>query len=147
MNSPRPHRSAAVIGVALLVLCGIAEADPPQSPITHGFLATGGQTYILDGSGREVWSFPESTRDGWVLPDGHVLLAISKSKAHPGGAAVEVDRDGHRFFVFEGTQSEVNTVQPLDGGLVLLTEAGDKPRLLEVDRTACMVHEGGKRWC
>ncbi len=47
---------------------------------------------------------------------------------------VEVDREGKTLFAFEGTQSEVNTVQPLENGRILLTEAGDKPRLLEVDR-------------
>ena len=41
---------------------------------------------------------------------------------------------GKILFEFKGTQSEVNTVQPLAGGRILLTEAGDRPRLLEVDR-------------
>ncbi len=110
-----------------------APGDIPGG-ISHGFLATGKQTYIRDGSGRVPWSFPGGSRDGWVLPDGHVLLAASKGKDHPGGAAVEVDREGKVVFAFEGSQSEVNTVQPLDGGRILLTEAGDRPRILEVDR-------------
>jgi hypothetical protein len=45
-----------------------------------------------------------------------------------------VDRDGKTVFVFKGSQSEVNTVQPLGDGKVLLTEAGNHPRILEVDR-------------
>jgi arylsulfatase A len=102
--------------------------------ITHAFLATGEQTYILDGSGRMVWSYPSGSRDGWVLPDGNILLALNKGKDHPHGAVVEVDRAGKTLFAFEGSQSEVNTVQPLKNGRVLLTEAGDRPRLLEVDR-------------
>ncbi len=68
------------------------------------------------------------------MPDGHVLMAVNKGKDHPGGAVVEVDRDGKALFTFEGSQAEVNTVQPLEDGRILLTEAGDKPRLLEVDR-------------
>lgn len=140
MNPPRPN-CFIVMALASFLMCGIAETAETPPPITHAFLATGGQTYILDSSGREVWSFPESTRDGWVLPDGHVLLALSKSKAHPGGAAVEVDRDGRQLFAFEGTQSEVNTVQPLPDGRILLTEAGDKPRLLEVDRSGRILVE------
>jgi hypothetical protein len=63
-----------------------------------------------------------------------VLLALAKSKTYPGGAAVEVDRAGKVVFEVKGTQSEVNTVQPLPGGAVLLTEAGDRPRVLEVGR-------------
>ena len=59
-----------------------------------------------------------------MLPSGNALLALAKSKRHPGGAAVEVTRAGEVVFEFQGTQSEVNTVQPLEGGNVLLTEAG-----------------------
>jgi hypothetical protein len=68
------------------------------------------------------------------LPNDHILIAVNKGKDHPGGAVVEVDREGKTLFTFEGSQSEVNTVQPLENDRILLTEAGDKPRLLEVDR-------------
>jgi len=102
-------------------------------PVKHGFLATGGETFIVDESGKETWKFPMSTRDGWVLDNGNVLLALSKSKDYPGGAVAEVNRAGKILFTFKGTQSEVNTVQPLGDGKVMLTEAGAKPRLLEVD--------------
>ena len=106
-------------------------ADAP-SKITHSFLATGGETYILDGEGQVTWSYPKSTRDGWVLPNGNILLALSKS--NDGGSVVEVTREGKTVFEFKGTQSEVNTAQALENGNILVTEAGDKPRLLEVTR-------------
>jgi len=102
--------------------------------ITHSFLATGAETVLVDGSGKVTWKYPGSSRDGWVLPGGTILLALSKGKNHPGGAAVEVDRAGKVLWSFEGTQSEVNTVQPLENGHVLVTEAGAKPRLLEINR-------------
>jgi hypothetical protein len=108
-------------------------ADPAPEKITHSFLAAGNETYILDGAGKMIWRYPQSSRDGWVLPSGNVLLALTRNKEYPGGAAVEVTRQGKLVFEFKGTQSELNTVQPLPGGKVLLTEAGDKPRLLEVD--------------
>ncbi|WP_435011150.1 hypothetical protein P12x_002448 [Tundrisphaera lichenicola] len=122
------------------IIAGVGHAQGPK-PITHGFLATGGETYIMDDSGRVVWRYPHASRDGWVLPDGHILLALNKSQTYPGGAAVEVDREGKIVFELKGTQSEVNTVQPLDGGRVLLTEAGDHPRLLEVDRRGRLLVE------
>ena len=103
-------------------------------PFPHLFLATGGETFINNGSGKPGWSYPHATRDGWVLENGNVLLALSKSKTYPHGAVAEVDRQGKTVFQFLGTQSEVNTVHPLENGVVLLTEAGDKPRLLEVNR-------------
>ena len=103
-----------------------------NAKITHAFLTTGGETYLQDGDGKVLWSFPKSTRDGWVLPNGNLLLAVSRS--NDGGSVVEVTREGKTVFEFKGTQSEVNTVQALENGNILLTEAGDKPRLLEVTR-------------
>jgi hypothetical protein len=69
------------------------------------------------------------------------LLALSKSKAYPGRAVAEIDKDGNAVFEFKGTQSEVNTVQPLGDGKVLLTEAGDRPRILEVSREGKILAE------
>ncbi len=117
-------------------LLAVVFASPAfgADPIKHGFLATGAETFITDESGKVTWKYPHSTRDGWVLESGNVLLALSKSKAYPNGAVVEVDKDGKSVFEFKGTQAEVNTVQPLGDGKVLLTEAGDKPRILEVGR-------------
>ena len=113
------------------MLLSVALADDTVK-ISHSFLATGGETYIQDGQGKVTWTFPKSTRDGWVLPNGNVLLAVSKS--NDGGSVVEVTREGKIVFEFKGTQSEVNTSQALPNGHILLTEAGDKPRLLEVTR-------------
>ncbi len=124
--------------LALLLAGPAVAADPP---VTHSFLATGAETAIIDGVGKVTWTYPHSTRDGWVLPGGNVLLALSKSKAHPHGAAVEVTPDGKTVWAWEGTQSEVNTVQRLDGGRTLVTEAGGKPRILEIDRDGKVVAE------
>ena len=121
--------TAIDLGV-LLTLASVQAEDGAK--ITHSFLATGGETYLQDGDGKVLWSYPKSTRDGWVLPNGNLLLAVSKS--NDGGSVVEVTREGKTVFEFKGTQSEVNTVQPLANGNILLTEAGDKPRLLEVTR-------------
>jgi hypothetical protein len=120
-----------VLTVSLACILSSHAADLPA--ITHSFLACGTETYILDGSGKVTWRYPRGSRDGWVLPNGNVLLALSKSNDYPRGAAVEVTRDGKIVLEVKGTQSEVNTVQPLADGHVLLTEAGAKPRLLEVD--------------
>ena len=123
---------SAVIALSCLTLTRSVSAADAPAKITHSFLATGGETYILDGDGQVTWSYPKSTRDGWVLPNGNVLLALSK--ANDGGSVVEVTREGKTVFEFKGTQSEVNTAQALENGNILLTEAGAKPRLLEVTR-------------
>jgi len=128
-----------LISTALL-LCLLTQQDSAEK-ISHSFLVTGGETYIVDGDDKVTWRYPKSTRDGWVLPDGHLLLAVSKSKEYPGGAVVELDREGKTHFEYKGTQSEVNTVQPLPDGHLMLTEAGKKPRLLEIDRSGKILVE------
>ena len=105
-----------------------------EEGVTHSFLATGAETRIVSSDGQLVWQYARATRDGWVLPNGNVLLALSKDKDYPGGAVTEVTRDGKVVFEFKGTQAEVNTVQPLKNGNILLTEAGPQPRVLEIDR-------------
>ncbi len=109
--------------------------------ITHGFLACGQKTYIVDGSGKKIWTYPTSTRDGYVLPNGNILLAVNKSKLYPGGAAIEVTRDGQETLIWKGTQSEVNSVQPTADNSYVLTEAGPNPRLLEVNRSGKILVE------
>ena len=128
------------LALAILTI-GFAVPLQAAEPIQHRFLATGGETFIADESGQVVWKYPHSSRDGWVLDNGNVLLALSKSRTYPSGGVAEVNKDGKIVFEFKGTQSEVNTVQPLADGAVLLTEAGSKPRILEVNREGKIVAE------
>jgi len=113
----------------------------PATRIAHSFLATGAKTYIMGADGKIQWEYPDKSRDGWVLPNGNVLLAVSKGKNYKGGAVVEVTREGKKVFEFKGTQAEVNTAQLLENGNIMLTEAGPKPRLLEVARNGKIVVE------
>lgn len=114
--------------------------------VTHRFLAFGGRTRIVEADGKTSWTYPESSRDGQMLDNGHILLALSKSGARPHGAVVEVVPDpsgkgGRTVFEFAGTQSEVNTAQRLPNGNTMLVEAGDKPRIIEVDAKGAIVRE------
>jgi hypothetical protein len=135
--------SATVIAclASMVGASSVARADDPPSGITHGFLATGAETYIRDGQGKITWQFPASTRDGWLLPGGNILLALSKSRGYPGGGVVEVQKDGKVVFDYKGTQAEVNTAQAIDGEQILISEAGDNPRLLEVNRSGRVLVE------
>lgn len=119
--------SVAVVG--MLLHFGAAQAEET----THGFLACGQETYIVDGQGERTWSYPHSTRDGYVLPGGNIVLTLSKGKRYPGGAVVEVSSGGENL-IWKGTQAEVNSAHPTGLGTYVITEAGAKPRLLEVDR-------------
>jgi len=127
------------LALTLATIAHILAADSEPSKITHTFFVAGSETAILDNDGKPLWSYPAGTRDGFVLPNGNLLLALSKNKDYPGGAVVEVTRGNKIVFEFKGTQSEVNTAQLLPAqppaqGNILLTEAGAKPRLLEVTR-------------
>jgi hypothetical protein len=139
----------AVWGMITVLVCAstLCAGDAPkagqesEAGIAHSFLVTGGETYIVAEDGKITWRYPASTRDGWVLGNGNVLLAVSKSRQYPSGGIVEVDQAGKVVFEFKGTQSEVDTVQPLEGGRILLTESGDRPRLMEIERTGKVMVE------
>ncbi len=124
--------SCGLVGLLALINSSSLSAGEPAT--THAFLALGAETFLADGNGKTIWTYPQATRDGWQLPSGNLLLALTKNKEYPGGAAVEITREGKTVFAFKGTQSEVNTVQMLPDDRILLTEAGNQPRLLEVDR-------------
>ncbi len=116
------------LAVALLYQ-GTAAAEE----ITHSFLGCGQQTYLMDEAGNKTWSYPHSTRDGFVLEDGTIVLTLSKSKEHPGGAVMKFPSRGEETVLWKGTQAEVNSAQPTTTGTFVLTEAGPNPRLLEID--------------
>ena len=124
----------------LLMTLGATAAEPPagvqtsDAGIRHSFLVCGATTAIVGEDGRRAVTFSYGTRDGFVLPGGNLLLAVSKSKDFPGGGIVELTREGKVVFTWKGTQAEVNSAQDVGGGRILLTEAGPKPRLLEIDR-------------
>ena len=102
--------------------------------VTHRFLACGKTTYIMEPNGKPSWTYPASTRDGYVMEDGQILLTLSRSKKHKGGAVVLVDPvSNEETLLWQGTQAEVNSAQPTDTGTFVLTEAGENPRLIEID--------------
>jgi len=109
--------------------------------IRHSILITGGETLMLSADGKTIWSYPGGSRDGWVLPNGDILLAVNKTDEFPGGAILQIDRAGKRVFAFKGSQDEVDTVQPLPNGQIMLTESGAKPCIVEIDRTGKIKHQ------
>ncbi len=117
-----------VVAFAVSILSDCIEAEE----ITHSFLACGQKTYIMRADGVPGWTYPANTRDGYVLDDGTIILTLSKSKLHSGGAVVSIAPDGKETLIWKGTQSEVNSAQPTADGSFVITEAGNNPRLLEV---------------
>lgn len=126
-----------MIRLTLLLLASLSLVGADQ-PTGRPFLMLGGLTQIVDAAGIVTWKYPDATRDGCVLPNGNLLLTLSKNKAYPGGAVVEVTREQKVVWEYKGTQTEVNTAVLLPNGNVMLTEAGAKPRLLEVARNGAI---------
>lgn len=130
-------RTHLLLVALIAIICGVT-LDCGQ---VHGeedgrrFLACGKKTYIMEADGKPSWTYPASTRDGYVLEDGTVILTLSKSKRYSGGAVIQISPDGNEKLIWKGTQSEVNSAQPTPDGTFVLTEAGNKPRLLEVSDT------------
>ena len=112
----------------------MVSAASAADEIQHSFLACGSHTYIVDEAGEKTWTYPQATRDGYVPSNGNIVLAVNGNAQHPGGSVVEVAKDGSEKLLWAGTQSEVNSVQPTQRGTYVITEAGPKPRLLELER-------------
>ncbi|QDT01992.1 hypothetical protein K227x_03630 [Rubripirellula lacrimiformis] len=124
------HHALTTIIFAAFATAGLVQAKQ----VDHSFLACGQQTYIMGADGKRTWTYPHSTRDGYVAADGTITLTLSRSKQHPGGAVVQIDPQGTESLLWKGTQAEVNSAQPTADGTYVITEAGPKPRLLEIDQ-------------
>ena len=132
--------------LALLAAPAAMASDTAPSTHVHSFLATGGKTYLMEwasgaAAGVVTVTYPNPTREGWVLPNGNLLLAVAHCQAFPHGGATEVTRDLTVVWSYQGTQDEVNSIQKTPEGTYVLTESGPKPRLLELDASGHAVVE------
>lgn len=115
--------------IALLLL--VPAVASAEEPIRHSFFIAGPSfTGILDEDGQELWNAGKpGARDGFVLPDGNVLIAWSNE-------VKELSRGKEPKTVWQYQLSpdnrEIGTVERLENGHTLVTELGPKPRLLEV---------------
>lgn len=114
-----------------------ADSGPRQESdagVTHSFFAFGGETYLISPDGKPSRVLNLNTRDGFILPSGN-LLTCGQNKA------MEITPEGKTLWLYQGQQKEINTVQAVGEGRYMLTEAGDKPRILEIDKDGKIVLE------
>lgn len=112
--------------------------------IKHSFLGVGkaNRVVIVNEDGKIEWKLNLPASDGWVLPDGNVLLALYNTPEFPNGGVVVVDRKTKKFiFKYLGQQKEISTAVPLKNGNILVAELGPKPRAIELDSNAKIVKE------
>lgn len=116
-------------------LSSTARADEPvpfgeqrsAGGIKHSFLICGPRSGIVDEESRLVWESKGASRDGYVLPNGNVLISQNNR-------ARELTREGKEVWGYNlSTENkELGTVVRLEGGNTLVVERGVKPQLLEV---------------
>ncbi len=98
--------------------------------VRHSFFVAGPDfTGIVGEDGEKQWDLGrKGARDGWVLPNGNVLIAWND---------VVREMTPAKEVVFEyrldASNKELGTVQRLKDGRTLITELGTNPRLLEVE--------------
>lgn len=132
--------------VSLLVFFSISffllqPADATE--IQHSFLGVGNanKVVIVGEDGKIEWRYNKPASDGWVLPNGNVLLALYGTKDFPHGGVVEVERDTHKIvFQYKGQQKEISTALPLPDGNFLVVELGSQPRAITVNRKGEVVN-------
>ena len=132
-----------LLNVTLLLFACLANRTPAEE-VHHSFLGVGkaNQVAIVEEDGTVGWQFPMPASDGWVLPNGNVLLAVYNTKEFPHGGVVEVERATKKIvFQYHGQQKEVSTVQLLPNNLYLISELGPKPRAIVVDRQGKITQE------
>ena len=144
----RIRTSPPLLGIflflATLVALDAAPKDKPQivgkqesaSGIKHTFLVTGPHTMLIGEDGGKQWECRGESRDGFVLGDGTFLISWKNE--------VLVLNKGNkvqfRYRLGKGNR-EIGTAAPVKGGNILITEMGNKPKLLEVSRNGKVVLE------
>ncbi len=106
--------------------------------ITHSFFIAGPTfTGILNETGEIEWdSGRPGARDGYVLPNGNILICWADE-------VVEYDLKKEVVFSYKkpAINQELGSVVRLENGNTLISELGDRPRLLEVNSVGQVIVE------
>ena len=129
----------AVIAAAIVVLNSFSST---AEEITHSFLGLGkaNQVVLVGEDGKVDWTFNKPASDGWILPNGHALLALYPCEAYPNGGVVVVDpKDDKIHFEYQGKPKEISTAQRLPNGNYLVAELGPESRAIVLNQDAEIV--------
>jgi len=101
-----------------------------QSGIKHSFLICGNRTVLLNENSEIIWQTEGYGRDGFVLPNGHILVSV-------GNVAKEITREGEIVWSYKLSKGnkELGSCVRLQNGNTLVVERGVKPQLLEISTT------------
>ncbi|MBP85268.1 MAG: hypothetical protein CMJ64_00900 [Planctomycetaceae bacterium] len=128
--------------LALVLASVLASSGLAKDEIKHSFLGVGkaNGAVIVGERGEVEWKLDMPASDGWVLPNGNVLLALYGTKGFPNGGVVEVERETKKIvFQYKGQQKETSTVQAVSDDRFVVAELGPKPRALLIARSGEVV--------
>lgn len=132
------HPLFRLLPLLILGFTAVRAAEPDISTLRHSYLVLGGKTAIISEDGQAQWEYAGGSRDGFVLPNGNVLIAFSDrvEEVVPAG-----EKLNQTVFTYQRSKEngEIGTVQRLYNGNTLVTELGARPRLLEVNRAGTVV--------
>ena len=111
-----------------------------QPSIRHSYLVLGGKTAIIGEDGKAQWEYRGGSRDGFVLPNGNVLLTFADRVEEIVPAGERLNRAVFTY-VRSRENGELITAQRLYNGNTLIPELGARPRLLEVNAQGSIVLE------
>lgn len=115
---------------SVIILAALAAVTPARAEeIRHSFFVAGKMTGIVGEDGEIVWdSGKPSARDGFVLPNGHILICWMDEVR-------EYDKDKKVIWTYkkDASNHELGTAVRLPGGRTLISELGKNPRLIEVE--------------
>lgn len=115
-----------------------------EEEIRHSFLGLGkaNGVAIVSEDLTIQWKLDLPASDGWVLPNGNVLLAIYPTKEFANGGVIEVNpKNNERVFEYQGQQKEISTVLALSDGKYLVAELGPEPRAVTLNAKGEIVHK------
>jgi hypothetical protein len=98
-----------------------------QEKIAHSYLVLGAKTAIIAENGSVTWEYSGGSRDGFVLPNGNILIAFGNRVEE-----VTVDQQVVFRYTLDSSNKEIGTAERLYNGNTLVTELGPNPRLLEI---------------
>jgi len=114
-------------------MSSVRGAESSTDPaLRHSCLVLGGKTAIIGEDGKAQWEYRGGSRDGFVLPNGNVLIALADrvEEVVPAG-----EKLNQTVFTYQRSQEngEISTAQRLYSSNTLVTELSKRPRLLEVN--------------
>jgi hypothetical protein len=112
------------------LITAVSPVSAEDARIRHSFLTLGRKTAIIGEDGSVLWEYNGGTRDGFVLPNGNILLAW-KNRVE------EVSRDKKVVFSYDlsAENKEIGTTQRLANGNTVIGSHGARTGTFLVEVT------------